>query len=270
MLRMPALIGSRVAAPAALALTLGVVTASSALAATGQPAPAARNDARGLRLSLVAMLTLALGCGVVAQYQTGGTRRRGARRVDHLRLVQPETDEAAGVVRGAVPRNRPTGRADRDWPVTSTPPSFAGSHADHRTLGSGAPRVSAAGTSPRRQTWAEEQCARAVAAAFAYDRAATLSAFLNAVESDPAVRPTATPGYWEMPPGGHADLARAYLRSGRPLDARTVLTVALLTFPRDPELRALLDDAARWLEAPRQDHGLNGANTPRGRTERAR
>ncbi len=250
MLRMPALIGSRLAAPAALALTLGVVTASPALAATGQPAPTAGNDARGLRLSLVAMLTLALGCGVVAQYQTGGTRRRGARRADHLRLVQPEPDEAADAIRGAVPRTRPTGRADRDWPATSAPPCFAGSRADHRTLTSGAQQVSAAGTSPPRQTWAEQQCARAVAAAFAYDRAATLSAFLNAVESDPEARPTATPGYWEMPPGGHADLARAYLRCERPLDARTVLTVALLTFPRDPELRALLDDAARQVDHP--------------------
>ena len=251
MLGMPAVIGSRLAASAALALTLGAVTASSALGATGQPAPAAGNDARGLRLSLVAMLTLALGCGVVAQYQTGGTRRRGARRADHLRLVQPETDEAADAVRGAVPRTRPTGRADRDWPLAGAPPSFTGSRVNQRTLTTDAPRVSAAGTSPRRQAWAEQQCARAVAAAFAYDRAATLSAFLNAVESDPDVRPTATPGYWEMPPGGHADLARAYLRCERPLDARTVLTVALLTFPRDPELRALLDDAARQVDRPR-------------------
>ena len=250
MLRMPALIGSRLAAPAALALTLGAVTAAPALAA-GQPAPAAGNDARGLRLSLVAMLTLALGCGVVAQYQTGGTRRRGARQADHLRLVPPEPDEADDALRGAVPHTDPSGRADRDWPATGAPPSFAGSGADRRGLTTASQRGSAAGPSPRRQTWAEQQCARAVAAALAYDRAATLSAFLNAVESYPDVRPTTTPGYWELPPGGHADLARAYLRCGRPLDARTVLTVALLTFPRDPELRALLDDALRQVDGRR-------------------
>ena len=232
MLRMPTVIGSRLAAPVALALTLGAVSVSPALAATGQPA-AAGNDARGLRLSLVAMLTLALGCGVVAQYQTGGTRRRGAPRADHLRLVPPETDEATDAVRGAIPRTRPTGPGP-----------------DGRIGGSGRQPAAPAGTSPHRHTWAEQQCARAIAAAFAYDRAATLSAFLNAVESDPDVRPTATPGYWEMPPGGHADLARAYLRCGRPLDARTVLAVALLTFPRDPELRALLDDAARQVDRP--------------------
>src|ERR687885_2267909 len=100
MLGIPAAIGPRLAAPAALALALGAVSASPALAATGPPAPAAGSDARGLRLRLVAALTLALGCGVVAQYQTGATRRRGARRADRLRLVPPEPDEAADAVRG--------------------------------------------------------------------------------------------------------------------------------------------------------------------------
>ena len=55
------------------------------------------------------------------------------------------------------------------------------------------------------------------------------------------------PGFWEMPPGGHADLACAYLRRDRPLDARSVLTVARLTFERDRELETLQREIADHL-----------------------
>jgi hypothetical protein len=92
----------------------------------------------------------------------------------------------------------------------------------------------------RRPGSPREDCARAVAAAFVYDRAGTVAAFVAALAADPDLQPAATPGYWEMPSTGHADLARAYLQLGRPLDARPVLTVALLSFEHNRELETLL------------------------------
>src|SRR5919202_4763008 len=106
MLRISALTCGRLAAPAALALALGALTASAALAAgtmsgpagpnpggsghgpllaaSRQPTPSGDSGAPGVRLSLLAALPLALGCGIVAQFQSAGSARRNPDRPDHL------------------------------------------------------------------------------------------------------------------------------------------------------------------------------------------
>lgn len=91
-----------------------------------------------------------------------------------------------------------------------------------------------------RLTPAEEHGAHAIAAAFRYDRRATLAAFMDALDLDPTLKPSLLSDFWEMPAGGHADLATAYLKRAQPLDARSVVTLALLTFPHNRELTTLL------------------------------
>lgn len=85
-------------------------------------------------------------------------------------------------------------------------------------------------------------CARAVAAAHRYDRDTTRRNFAQALKIVAGVNPGGVSGFWDMPSSGHADLARAYLGLNRRLDARTVLTVALITFRHNRELEALMRD----------------------------
>jgi hypothetical protein len=91
---------------------------------------------------------------------------------------------------------------------------------------------------------AEERCARAIAAAHRYDRRTTVAAFRSALSAEPEAKPSSLPGFWEMPSGGHADLARVYLERGQVLDARSVLTVAMMLFPHNRELELLAREAA--------------------------
>ena len=86
---------------------------------------------------------------------------------------------------------------------------------------------------------AEQDCLRAIAAACRYDRHTTLAAFRSALARNPEVKPSSLPGFWDMPSGGHADLARAYLLCGQHLDARSILTVAMMLSPHNRELEAL-------------------------------
>lgn len=92
-------------------------------------------------------------------------------------------------------------------------------------------------------------CARAVEAAHRYDRESTRRNFQLALRLDRAINPGGVAGFWDMPSGGHADLARAYLDLGERLDARTVLTLALITFRHNRELEALLREANSSVDA---------------------
>jgi len=89
---------------------------------------------------------------------------------------------------------------------------------------------------------AEEACARAVAAAHRYDRHTSVENFIAALSIDPTIKPSVVPNFWEMPSGGHADLARAYIERGQRVDARSVVTMALMTFPHNRELALILQE----------------------------
>lgn len=223
-----------VATPAALAAPSGepgheAATAAGRTTTVLDAPPAGGGDAWGLRLTLLVSLGVALACGVVAQYQAiSGDRRPAAHQPEpgagSEGVAAPASATATRV--GAAPAARDVPGRQRD----------GGSRGDDRAT----PTLRAVAD---RADPARQHCADAVAAAFVYDRARTVAAFAAALAADPAVQPTAAPGFWEMPSTGHADLARAYLRHGRPLDARTVLTVALLTFEHNRELTALLREA---------------------------
>ncbi|HET8631994.1 MAG TPA: hypothetical protein VFL91_31595 [Thermomicrobiales bacterium] len=189
-------------------------------------------DALGLRFALVGALALALAAAATAQYRAVA-RGRGA-------VSAADAEPAPGRVPG--PR-----AADRTHAVPTGDRERASARHASLTSPAPAPRAVASLAAPSAAQRPDDPalacCARAVAAAHAYDRRATLDAFLAALAHDPGVRPSQAPGFWEMPSGGHADLARAYLQCGRPRDARTVLTVASLTFPHQRELEALAREA---------------------------
>ena len=196
------------------------------------------NDARGLRLALVGTLALALACSVAAQYHQFG----GRRTTPHNHLAA-----GGGRQRGADNGDRHGARPEGESiPIGAAPLPSAPRVPEEerwREEGTGAATDGATPAASR----ARAQCARAIAAAFSYDRAGTVAAFTTALTSDPGVKPTTTPGFWDLPSTGHADLARAYLRCGRPLDARSVLTVALLSFRHNRELETLLRETVpRW------------------------
>ncbi len=178
-------------------------------------------DSFGLRFALLCFVGLALAGGAYKQYQSISIARRGrtVSRRPQASAMRPaarrdEGREAVAPVAtlSAVPNTRPALRAVA---------------------------AESLGPSP-----AEERCAKAIAAAHRYDRRATVAAFRSALASDPAAKPSALPGFWEMPSGGHADLARVYLERRQGLDARSVLTVAMMLFPHNRELEVLAREAA--------------------------
>lgn len=205
---------------AAPTLARGGPGVAPAAADGGILAPAGHGP-RGLRLALVVALGLALACGAAAQYRSIAGDRGGATPVARLAMTH----------RGFRP---PAWRGV----------AFASEHGGSAERAGDAETQGCPGAAPRRPGAPREDCARAVAAAFVYDRAGTVAAFVAALAADPDLQPAATPGYWEMPSTGHADLARAYLQLGRPLDARPVLTVALLSFEHNRELETLLRETA--------------------------
>jgi hypothetical protein len=216
-----------VTACAAILLALCLVAPATVAA---QPPPtegragAAVDDGRdsfGLRFGLLTFVGLALAGGAYKQYQTINTTRRGRPASRH---PQP------------LPARRGTRRAAA--PATAAPVIRPAPEQSAR------PSLRAVAAAPTGPSPAEERCATAIAAAHRYDRRATVAAFRSALASDPAAKPSALPGFWEMPSGGHADLARVYLERRQGLDARSVLTVALMLFPHNRELELLAREAA--------------------------
>lgn len=215
---------ARGAGVAALTALLLLLAAPASVAAeppaerqVGQ-AGARDHSAAGLRFGLLGFVGIALAGGAYAQYQSLATLRRG------------------GV--SAPPPHRP--------PVAGGPPRGATQAAPSP----GAPHRVAPPAGPRRSS-AEEHCARAIAAAHRYDRHTTRAAFSSAIVCDPEVKPSLLPGFWDLPSGGHADLARAYLERGQHLDARSVLTFAIMLFPHNRELEALAREADWPTRPPR-------------------
>lgn len=178
-------------------------------------------DSLGLRLGLLCFVGLALAGGVYKQYQSVNVARRGR--------IAPRR-----------PQQTPARPATRRTLAPASAAPVGASAAEPATR----PLLQAVPTAPIGPSQAEERCVQAVAAAHRYDRRATVAAFRSALATDPAVKPTAVPGFWEMPSGGHADLARVYLERRQGLDARSVLTVAMMLFPHNRELEALAREAA--------------------------
>ena len=178
-------------------------------------------DSFGLRFGLLCFVGLALAGGAYKQYQTVSTARRGrtVSRRPQSASARPDTRNVAA-------------------PAVPVPMAAPPAEANAR------PGLRAVAAAPLGPSPAEERCAKAIAAAHRYDRRATVAAFRSALASDPAAKPSALPGFWEMPSGGHADLARVYLERRQGLDARSVLTVAMMLFPHNRELEMLAREAA--------------------------
>lgn len=66
--------------------------------------------------------------------------------------------------------------------------------------------------------------------------------FVNALRLNPAFDLTRTPEFWTLSPLGVVAAARAYRRVGRVRDARTLLTVAQLSFGKVPVIQAALSE----------------------------
>lgn len=226
--------------------------AAAPVTTAAPPAVQAGSDAPGLRFGLILMLGLALGGGAVVQYRAAADAppyqpkprrpRRAAPRFNAVPALEPTATDLA---------------LARQAPVQASAPKTPGTptNAERPPVFSAFPRQGQPGIMPAprsqlqplrlvesapRLSGAEGRCAHAIAAAYRYDRPGTLAAFGEALDADPILKPSALPDFWEMPAGGHADLALAYLQREQRLDARSVVTMALLTFPHNRELTALL------------------------------
>jgi len=231
----------------------------AAAPATTSTTPATRGstDAPLLRFGLILMLGLALGSGAVVQYRATADappyapKPRRPRRTRPLFSAKPTPQSAPAPVVTASPAATPAPAPT--MPIAQAHP--ASNLGERAPVFSAFPRgerlslVPAAQRRPQplyavesapRLSRAEERCAHAIVAAYRYDRPGTLAAFGEALDADPTLKPSALPDFWEMPAGGHADLALAYLQRKQRLDARSIVTMALLTFPHNRELIALL------------------------------
>lgn len=207
-------------------------------------------DAPWLRFGLLGLLGIVLGGGAVVQYRSSAAAppycpkpRRKEAVLPTVAAVEPsqstpEPESAPHPVAFTFPAPPPASVVDWRQPGTA-PIALAPYRRQRADVIGQAPRREAPALSP-----SEEACARAVAAAHRYDRHATRDGFSAALALDPAVKPSVVASFWEMPSGGHADLANAYLGQGQILDARSVVTMALLTFPHNRELEALLREIA--------------------------
>ena len=231
--------------------------AAAPVATAAPPAVQAGSDAPWLRFGLILMLGLALGGGAVVQYRAAADAppyqpkprrpRRAAPRFSAVPFLEPTA------INLALAKQAPVQAPAPNAPVAQTPD--APTKAERPPVFSAFPRQGQPGVMPTprsqpqplrlvesapRLSGAEGRCAHAIAAAYRYDRPGTLAAFGEALDADPILKPSALPDFWEMPAGGHADLALAYLQREQRLDARSVVTMALLTFPHNRELTALL------------------------------
>lgn len=92
---------------------------------------------------------------------------------------------------------------------------------------------------------------RAVRAGRRGDVTVAEAQFVEALRLNPACDLTRTPEFWTMSPAGIVAAARAYRRVGRVRDARTLLTVAQISFGAVPAIREALASLPRtWDEPP--------------------
>ncbi len=190
-------------------------------------------DAFGLRLGLLGFVGMVLTGGVYAQYQALATLRRGRPAASRTRRAAAPS-EPTRTFPTPVPRSPEPAAPATGW--SAAPRGSAQPPTRHDAQPASAPQPLRV-AEPR--DLAEQDCLRAIAAACRYDRHTTLAAFRSALARNPEVKPSALPGFWDMPSGGHADLARAYLLGNQHLDARSILTVAMMLSPHNRELEAL-------------------------------
>ncbi len=219
----------------------------------GEAVSAVRGDGRDapwLRFGLVGLLGLALGGSAVVQYRSSADappyRPQPRRRRPRAATTSPPPQAVPAVSEPATeaPHSRlalpaPPPARVINWRADTVAPTALAPYRRQR-----AGLATSPAPEPRQLSPVERACARAVAAAHRYDRHTTLESFVAALALDPLVKPSVAPTFWDMPVGGHADLARAYLQHGQHLDARSVATMALLTFPHDRELEAILRELA--------------------------
>ena len=225
---------------------------------TAPPAVQAGSDAPWMRFGLILMLGLALGSGAVVQYRATAAAPPYQPKPRRPRRTAPRSSAAStpepALTNQATARQAPLPTSTTPVAQVPTAPAIP-SAAERAPVFSAFPRQGQSGVVPAPQfrpqplrvvesaprlTRAEGRCAHAIAAAYRYDRPGTLAAFGEALDADLTLKPSVLPDFWEMPAGGHADLALAYLRREQRLDARSVVTMALLTFPHNRELSALL------------------------------
>lgn len=201
-------------------------------------------DAPWLRMGLVGLLGLALVGGAMVQYRSSDDappyqpkpRKPKAPKV----VVAPVAPAAATPTPApylSTPLPAPVPATVVQWRKSVPPPTTLASYRRHRGDMTAPPAREIPVLSP-----AEEACARAIAAAHRYDRPATVENFITALTIDATVKPSAIANFWEMPSGGHADLAQAYIERGQRVDARSVVTMALMTFPHNRELALILHE----------------------------
>jgi hypothetical protein len=206
-------------------------------------------DAPWLRMGLVGLLGLALVGGAVVQYRSSDDAppyQPKPRKPKVPKVVVAPTVPVAAAPAAASPTPTPYLSGPLPTPVPTTvvqwrtstpPPTTLESYRRHRDVVTPPPAREVPILSP-----AEEACARAVAAAHRYDRHTTVENFTAALTIDLAVKPSVVANFWEMPAGGHADLAQAYIEHGQRVDARSVVTMALMTFPHNRELTLILHE----------------------------
>jgi len=206
-------------------------------------------DAPWLRMGLVGILGLALVGGALVQYRSSDDAppyQPKPRKPKAPKVVAAPTAPAATAPEAAAPAPAPYLSTPLPTPVPTTVVQWRASAPPPTTLESYRRQRGGVTPPPAREvpvlSPAEEACARAVSAAHRYDRHTTVENFIAAMTLDPAVKPSVVANFWEMPSGGHADLAQAYIKRGERVDARSVVTMALMTFPHNRELEVILHE----------------------------
>ncbi len=214
-----------------------------------QIAPGDGRDAPWLRVGLVGLLGLALVGGALVQYRSSDDappyqpkpRKPKVQKVVVAPIAPTTTAPAAASPVPApylsTPLPTPVPAMVVEWRTSAPLPTTLESYRRQRGGVTPPPAREVPVLSP-----AEEACALAVAAAHRYDRHITVENFIAALRIDPAVKPSVVENFWEMPSGGHADLAQAYIARGQRVDARSVVAMALMTFPHNRELAIILQE----------------------------
>ncbi|MDI3339115.1 MAG: D-alanyl-D-alanine carboxypeptidase family protein [Sphaerobacter sp.] len=244
------------AAPAVGSLTVDRVADTTAVVRPSDAAPA--GGGLSWRWPLASVITMGLALALVVNYPLllglGGLmwQRRG-----HWRFLR---DAVAGLARGMPRRRHPAARGRESTRAgqrrTAPVPRASG----ERRASPGRP------TSPAGPVWvpastlpaeprivpldaAQALAIRAIRLAGRGDYHAATQEFARALRADPSYDLTRCPGFWSMSPAGYVAAARAYLLLNRPTDARTLATVAQLSFGPNRELERLLARTGRAVAA---------------------